>query len=145
MYFDVKHDKSKVPWEAFENEVADIFDSFGYHTLRDVNFKTGRRYQIDIIAFDNSRVFCVDCKYHKYIPPSIEEFFTLKQVERMREYLKLDRHDFLGKRVVFFLVTRYPIYKQSTDKILSVDAHQLNYLLNNIETYEDLLPSLKFY
>ncbi|MCW1293802.1 MAG: NERD domain-containing protein [Candidatus Parvarchaeota archaeon] len=147
MYLDIRYDKPDIPWKEFENETADIFESFGYHVLRDVNFKTGRRYQIDVIAFDNIRVFCIDCKYHKYISPSIEEFFTSKQIDRMREYLKLDKRDFLGKRIFFFLVTRYAndfASRQTVNKILSVGIHQLNYLLNNIEVYEDRLLSLKF-
>ena len=149
MYLDIKYEKVKVPWKDFENKVADIFESFDYKVLRNINFKTGRRYQIDLIAFDSSRVFCVDCKYHKYIPPSIEDYFTIKQVERMMEYMKIDRRDFMGKRIFFMLVTRYATdsaaSSQTQGRILSVDEGSLNDLLNRIELYEDKLLSFKFY
>ncbi|MGC8516393.1 MAG: nuclease-related domain-containing protein [Candidatus Acidifodinimicrobium sp.] len=149
MYLDIKYEKSKVPWKDFENKVADIFESFNYKVLRNINFKTGRRYQIDLIAFDKSRVFCVDCKFHKYISPSIENYFTLKQIERMREYLRIDIKNFVGKRIFFLLVTRYANGQSISNfpggRILSVSEGSLNDLLNRIELYEENLLSFKFY
>ncbi len=134
-------------WRDFENAVGDIFDEFGYRTERNVNFKTARRFQIDLIAYDRMRAFFVDCKDHFYISPSKEEEFIIQQNARMLNYVK-QNGEFAGKRNISLLVTRYRTnslmeHTEGIGKILAVDINSLPELLSNLHLYESELLSMK--
>ncbi len=59
---------SKLDWRNFESTVAQIFSVNGFSVVKNLRFKTDRRYEVDLVAY-NQRVvsnhidvFCVDCK-----------------------------------------------------------------------------------
>ncbi len=133
-------------WEEFEKQVYKIFDSFDYIVKYNVRFKTKRRYQIDIIAYNEKYVFFIDCKYHKYISKSSEDEFIKNQINRMKEFLKLN-DNMSNKKKFILLITKYKTpsllrFNQENDKLLSIDIQSLNDLLNNIEIYKDDLLSI---
>jgi Holliday junction resolvase-like predicted endonuclease len=49
-------------WRGFESFVAEIFRAHDFKVRQNFRFKTGRRYEIDIVASSGSAVVCVDCK-----------------------------------------------------------------------------------
>lgn len=49
-------------WKEFEGTIAEIFLENGFLTRNNFRFKTGRRYEIDIVAVKGNKVVCVDCK-----------------------------------------------------------------------------------
>jgi Holliday junction resolvase len=146
MYFDVEMPDTKPDWKTFEKEVMNIFDGFGYKTEWNIRFKTGRRFQIDVLAWDEYRCFIVDCKDHKYINPEKEELLSLAQKERTVNLLRV-RPWLAGKKVFSLLVTRNKAaslldHKEAGLKIMSLDAASLPETLRNIELYEDDLYRL---
>ncbi len=147
MYFDVDFKKEKTDWESFEKATGDVFESFGYITLRDVRFKTTRRFQIDLIAYDKQRAFLVDCKDHVYIPPQKEEEFLLKQQIRAENFVRFD-DKFANLLKITLLVTKHRTnslmdHHEGGSKILAVDFDSLNELLNNIHLYLGELPTFR--
>ncbi len=148
MYFDVDRLKNeKNDWKAFEKQVHDIFESFGYTAEADVRFKTSRRFQIDVIAYDAQRCFFVDCKDHAYIPPSEEGEFLQKQRVRAENLVKL-RPDLEYKKKIVLLVTRNKTdsllrHSENAEDILGVDINGLRELLVNLPLYEDELFSFR--
>lgn len=146
MYFDVPiEDKKKTDWKTFENDVADVFEHFGYNVERDVRFKTVARFQIDVVAYNEKRCFFVDCKDHGYIAPSEEEVFIAKQKIRAENYVKT-KPELQYKRKIILLVTRHGTssvlnHIEAIGKVLGVDLNRLQDLLMNITMYEDELYS----
>lgn len=53
----------KYDWKKFESIVSEIFLENGFHTKQNFRFKTKRRYEIDVMATRNSKIFCIDCKW----------------------------------------------------------------------------------
>ncbi len=142
-----KNMQERPEWREFEERTGDIFEELGYDIMRNVNFKTTRRYQIDLIAFNRVRAFFVDCKDHFYIPPSKEENFMIEQVARMKNYVETNA-SFAWKNNVALLVTKYRTsslinHKEGVGKILAVDINSLNELLSNLPVYESELLSFK--
>jgi hypothetical protein len=145
MYFDVELKNEKTDWKAFEKQVNDVFESFGYTAEADVRFKTTRRFQIDVVAYDEKRCFFVDCKDHAYIPPSEEDEFLQKQRIRAENLIKI-RPDLTYKKKIVLLVTRNRTnsllqHSESTGNIFGVDMSGLRELLINLPLYEDDLFS----
>ncbi len=143
MYFDVDIEKKPTDWKKFENDVSEIFETFGYKVYRDVRFKTYSRFQIDLIAYDEKRCFFVDCKDHLYIAPSQEEDFIIKQRVRAENYIK-SKPELQYKRKIILLVTRNKTsslinHIEAEGKILGVDINGLRGLLTDIYKYEDEL------
>jgi Holliday junction resolvase-like predicted endonuclease len=52
----------KFNWQEFEQLVAKIHENNNFLVKQNFRFKTGRRYEIDVIAVKNNFVLCVDCK-----------------------------------------------------------------------------------
>lgn len=52
----------KSDWKNFEAVVGDIFRQNDFRVWNNFRFKTGRRYEIDLVASRSGTVFCVDCK-----------------------------------------------------------------------------------
>ncbi len=145
MYFDVLPEQKKTDWKGFERAVGAVFEESGYKVLADVRFKTERRFQIDIIAYDNYRCFFVDCKDHRYINPSKEEDFVDRQHVRAENFLR-SNPELAYKKKFILLVSRNKApsliwHEAGREKILAVDFSALNDLLVNIHAYEDELYS----
>lgn len=145
MYFEVPFEPKQTNWKDFENATGDVFERFGYKVLRNINFKTTRRFQIDLIAYDDKRCFFIDCKDHMYVAPSKEEEFLLKQEVRAKNFVKTKPE--LGHlKKITLLVTRNKTdslmnHSETSGKIYGVDFKVLKDLLNNIHVYEAELKS----
>jgi Holliday junction resolvase len=147
MYFDVDFKKEKPDWQGFEKATGDVFESFGYKTMRDVRFKTTQRFQIDLIAYNDKMAFFIDCKDHAYVAPQKEEEFMIKQRVRAENFVKINQK-FVSLLKINLLVTKNRansliMHKDNVGKILSVDFNSLNELLTNIWMYVDELPSFR--
>ncbi|MCL4399213.1 restriction endonuclease [Candidatus Parvarchaeota archaeon] len=146
MYIHAPIPQKKSSWRDFENLVADIFERFDYTVMRDVRFKTARRFQIDLVAYNERLCIFIDCKDHAYINPSKEEAFIEKQRVRA-DNLGLEDKRFQYKKKKVLLVTKHKtdsmiLGSADEGRILSVDADSLPYLLRDINIYEDNLVSI---
>ncbi|MDI6825746.1 MAG: nuclease-related domain-containing protein [Candidatus Aenigmarchaeota archaeon] len=52
----------EIGWKQFEELVAEIFKKHDFLTFHNFRFKTDRRFEVDILAFDKNYVFVIDCK-----------------------------------------------------------------------------------
>lgn len=94
---DIEDILKKYDWKKFENIVAQIFQENGFYTKQNFRFKTKKRYEIDILAVKNDRIFCIDCKWWsngRYKKSSIKHAISL-QKNRTIELMK-----FLKKNVI---------------------------------------------
>jgi Holliday junction resolvase-like predicted endonuclease len=55
---------STLSWREFEEFIATIFFRHDFTVTHGFRFKTGRRYEIDVIATHKPTIFCVDCKQY---------------------------------------------------------------------------------
>lgn len=83
----------KFDWKEFEKTVAEIFERNDFNTKNNFRFKTRNRYQIDIVAIRQNKVFCVDCKqwgrgrYKKSgLKQAVKE--QEKRVKELKRFLK---------------------------------------------------------
>jgi hypothetical protein len=53
---------TEADWKGFEDAVGQVFAENGFYVRKNVRIKTGRRYEIDVVASCKDCVFCVDCK-----------------------------------------------------------------------------------
>ncbi|MBX5327454.1 MAG: NERD domain-containing protein [Candidatus Bathyarchaeia archaeon] len=54
-------------WEEFENFAAEAFETNHYRVKRNFHFKThGKRWEIDLLAFKQPIIACVDCKHWQH-------------------------------------------------------------------------------
>lgn len=60
---DIEDILEKYDWRNFETIVAVIFKENGFNTNQNFRFKTRKRYEIDIVAVRDNRIFCIDCKW----------------------------------------------------------------------------------
>lgn len=73
-------------WQEFEEFIVTVF-SFHNFTLRHrFRFSLNRRYEIDVIAIKNHRIFCVDCKQFgaRYGKASLLRTASEEQLERTK-------------------------------------------------------------
>ncbi|MEM1884794.1 MAG: restriction endonuclease [Candidatus Jordarchaeales archaeon] len=53
-------------WKAFEEFLGGVFDRHGYSLIRNFRFsRSGRRFEVDILALKKPLVICVECKHYK--------------------------------------------------------------------------------
>jgi Holliday junction resolvase-like predicted endonuclease len=83
----------KLDWKDFEKAVAEIFERNDFKIKHNFWFKTKNRYQIDVIAIRQGKIFCVDCKqwgkgrYKKTgLKQAVKE--QEKRVKELRKFLK---------------------------------------------------------
>jgi len=49
-------------WKEFEGLVREIFESHDFKVKNNFRFKSEKRFEIDLLAINSKKVFCVDCK-----------------------------------------------------------------------------------
>ncbi len=83
-----KHD-----WKKFETLISEIFAENGFHIEQNFRFKTKKRYEIDVIATKNDKIFCIDCKWWnkgRYKKSGLKLALTNQEtrVEELQKFLK---------------------------------------------------------
>ncbi|MEM2102479.1 MAG: nuclease-related domain-containing protein [Candidatus Bathyarchaeia archaeon] len=54
-------------WKEFENIAAEAFETNHYRVMRNFHFKAcGKRWEIDLLAFNQPIIVCVDCKHWQH-------------------------------------------------------------------------------
>ena len=53
----------KYDWKFFEGFVSDVFKENDFQTKLNFRFKTTKRFEIDVVAARNNKIFCIDCKW----------------------------------------------------------------------------------
>ncbi len=59
---EVEEAASKIDWQDFEKLVSEILRENGFVTTKNFRFKTGRKYEVDVVATRGGVVLCIDCK-----------------------------------------------------------------------------------
>jgi len=113
----------KFDWEIFEKIVAEIFERNDFKVKHNFRFKTKSRYQIDVIAVKQNKIFCVDCKQWgkgRYKKSGLKQ--AVKQQEKRVKELK----KFLKKNMI-------------AQKMLKVDSDSKFYSLIVTLLQEDMI------
>lgn len=100
----------KYDWKKFEGIIAEIFQENGFNTKQNFRFKTRKRYEIDIVAIRNNRIFCVDCKWWgrgRYKKTGLKNA-VISQENRVKELQNFLKKNPIAKSLL--KVTKYKIY-----------------------------------
>ncbi|MBC7110370.1 MAG: restriction endonuclease [Archaeoglobi archaeon] len=120
-------------WQKFERFIEEIFSHHGYETIvHHVFFYRARRYEVDVLAVRDERVFAVDCKFyqnHWYRRSKIRG--EAKRHSRRCEALS----EKLGKRVIPLLVTLIEEDILMEEGCIIISHEKLNDFLLNAEIY----------
>ena len=52
-----------ISWKEFEGFCAGVFERHGWEAKRNLRFRSGRMYEIDVLAVRGGSAFAVDCKH----------------------------------------------------------------------------------
>ncbi|MBI2545097.1 MAG: NERD domain-containing protein [Candidatus Aenigmarchaeota archaeon] len=97
----------KYDWKSFEEFVSDVFKENEFSTKLNFRFKTTRRYEIDVVAINGNKIFCVDCKWWgsgRYKKSGLKKAVTMQE-NRIKEFRK-----FLRKNPINDVKIKYEIY-----------------------------------
>lgn len=138
-----KHD-----WKYFEDFVSKIFENHGYTTIKHFRFKGIRRGEIDVLAWNETKIFIVECKrWKKHRPKS----YQLKQAaKKVLEYLKdfkavYSKNTYASfgelkkKEIVPIIVTLYEETLRVFEGVIIIPLWKLNSFLLNIDEILDTL------
>jgi Holliday junction resolvase-like predicted endonuclease len=136
----------KFDWKEFEEAVAEIFRENEFFVRKNFRFKTGRRYEIDLIAVRGSTVVCADCKQWckgRYKKSGIKQA-ALEQEKRVEEFKRFVEKNLivrktlkLEEKVSFysFVITLFEEEVAKEDKTFVVPVWKLNNFLLALEEY----------
>jgi Holliday junction resolvase len=90
---DVEGICKKLDWKEFENFVSKILEVRGYNVSKHYRFKhKNRKYEIDILAYNDLFILCIDCKHWKYGWQKSKLLKAAKmQLNRAITFSKLDK------------------------------------------------------
>jgi Holliday junction resolvase-like predicted endonuclease len=129
-------------WSGFETAVAEIFFENGFSVKRNLRFKTGRRYEVDIIASRGAKVACVDCKEWR---EGRNKRGGIERAARMQKERTDQLKKFVSKNPIAqsslkiglkancvpIIVTLFDEVVKENDDVLIVPVWKLNSLLNS--------------
>ena len=52
----------EIDWKQFEELIIEILKEHDFITFQNFRFKTDRRFEVDILAFDGNNILVIDCK-----------------------------------------------------------------------------------
>ncbi|MBI2547179.1 MAG: restriction endonuclease [Candidatus Aenigmarchaeota archaeon] len=90
----------KYDWKKFEIVISEIFLANGFSTKQNFRFKVGRRYEIDVVASNGNKIFCVDCKWWnkgRYKKSGLKNAVRLQEI-RVKEFAKLLNDNILARK-----------------------------------------------
>ncbi len=100
----------KYDWKKFEQTIAEIFQENSFHTKQNFRFKTKRRYEIDILATKEDRIFCIDCKWWgrgRYKKAALKSAVDLQE-NRSNEFGKFLKKNIIARNLL--KVDKFKIY-----------------------------------
>jgi Holliday junction resolvase-like predicted endonuclease len=129
----------KFDWQSFEIFVAEIFIANDFRVERNFRFKTGRRYEIDLVAIRSNTVICADCKHwsrgrHK---KSGLKHAVAEQERRLEEFKKI-RKNLKNCRFYPLIITLFEEEIVKEGRTFVVPVWKLNNFLCNLERYLEL-------
>ncbi len=79
-------------WKGFEIFCSGIISENGWYTRRNYRFRSGRRYEIDILARKGNRMLLADCKHWGERPGKAPQLriSAERQLERAMEWEKIN-------------------------------------------------------
>ena len=136
----------KFDWKIFEGVVAEILQENGFNTKQNFRFKTRRRYEIDIIAVKNNKIFCIDCKWWnkgRYKKSGLKNA-VINQENRVKELQKFLKKNPIarsvlkitrGYKIYTLLVTLHEEDTIKENNTFVVPVWKLNKFVTEIEQY----------
>lgn len=137
----------KYDWKKFEAIISEIFQENGFTTKQNFRFKTRKRYEIDILAVKNKKIFCIDCKWWgrgRYKKYGLKHA-VVSQENRVKELQKFLKRNPIAESLL--KVTKYKIYPLSLlitlheedmvheNKTFVVPVWKLNKFITELENY----------
>ena len=146
---DIESVSSFLQWKEFESITAIAFEHNGYRAKKNLRFKhVGRRWEIDVVAFRQPLVICVDCKHwHHRMSLSAIKKIAKEQVERTSSLAEslpnpMVKAEFVSwdfvkliPTVLSLVTSRFRFY----DKVPVVPVLQLQDFLRQLPAYADSL------
>ncbi len=108
-------------WQDFESLAAEILETNGFETVRNVVF-TKPRIQIDVVGIKSEIAVLIDCKHWNKMSQSALEQAVKKQIERTKQFASKEK----VQGAVPAIVTLYQHEIQLIDKVPIIPIHQLN-------------------
>ncbi len=108
-------------WQDFESLAAEILESRGFETTRNVIF-TKPRMQIDVVGVKSEIAVLVDCKHWSRMNQSSLQQAVKKQVERTRYFVSREK----VRAAIPAIVTLYQYETRFIDNVPIIPIHQLD-------------------
>lgn len=127
-------------WREFEDIVSEIFKRNEFSVRKNFRFKTDKRYEIDVLAFKNDFIFCVDCKRWsagRYKKSGIKKSAEIneKRVKALKDFLK---KEYPHSKFFSVIVTLLEEDLVVEGKTFIVPIHKLNSFISEVETFQVL-------
>jgi len=127
-----------IGWKEFEEFCAAVLEEHGWKPRRNFRFKTGRRYEIDIVAGKCNSVLAIDCKHWGIRPGKACQLSqaAAMQTERAAELSKVKTLEWLNKEMEFHPVIVTLMQEDVTQEngVWVVPAFKLNNFLLEMDS-----------
>jgi len=135
-------------WRYFEDFVMEIFEKHDYNTIKHFRFKGTSRREIDVLAWNEHRIFIIECKRWKKHRP--KTFHLKEAAKKVIDYLNDFKTvysksiatkfgDTNNKEIIPIIVTLYEEPIKIFENVLIVPLWKLNSLLLNLDEILDNL------
>lgn len=132
---------SRLNWKGFEALAEDIFSSFNMVTKRNYRLKRPKA-EIDLIAFKDEFVFCVDCKHWKRtVGQGTMTKIAEAQISRSRRLLEELNN---ANAAIPIILTRYDEYIYALpNRVPVIPIFKLSTFLTEWQGYIDRIMIIK--
>src|SRR3989338_3057449 len=133
---DIENVLIDIDWKEFENLISEILKQHDFDIFPNFRFSTKNRYEIDLLAIKNSKIFAIDCKQWRRGRYKISglKLAIRKQLERCNELRKV----LVGKyeKIIPLVVTFFEENIIEYEDVFVVPLWKFNeFLLDHVETY----------
>jgi Holliday junction resolvase-like predicted endonuclease len=136
----------EINWKQFEEMIMEILKKHDFITFQNFRFKTGRRFEVDILASNENNVFVIDCKHWdrgRYKKTGLK-YAVEEQEHRLKELKKFVKNNPIIKnkfriiektKFIPLIVTWFEEDLLKHEKTFIVPVWKLNEFLLNMSEY----------
>ena len=136
---DIEDLLDRIGWKEFEGFCSRVLEEHDWRVQKNFRFKSGRRYEIDILAKKGSRILAIDCKHWGIRPGKATQlrYAAEMQAERASELSRINMLDSFGKKTEFhpLIVTLLQEDINEESGVWIVPVFKLNNFLLNADEY----------